>query len=132
MATQSTDVDLQPLQLYLRELKKRRGWTWQEFSDKTGVARSSLQRALGTYKGNAASTAVYIAIADAFGVPAENVLRMAGILDPEPEQTTEIREIQYIYAQLPREHQREAINYLRWMFHRGDSLEAEPVVPKDI
>ena len=130
MATQTTDPDLQPLQMYLRELKERRGWTWQEFSDKTGVARSSLQRALGMYKGNAASVQIYIAIADVFGIPAENVLRMAGILDKELEQTTEVREITYIYSKLPREHQREVLNYLRWIYHRGDNLDAKPVVPK--
>ncbi len=128
---QTTDPSLKEVQAYLREIFYRKGWTWEQFKEKAGVSRSSLQRALGTYKGNAASIAVYLAISDAFKIPAENVLKMAGLLDPEPKQTTEIREITYIYSKMPREHQREVMNYLRWIYHRDSNLDAEPVVPTD-
>jgi len=49
------------------------------------------------------------AIAKAFDVPPENVLRLAGLLPPKPEETATVNEFVYMINQLPPEEQEELL-----------------------
>ena len=96
------------LSKYLDDQMRHRGWTSLDLAEKAGMSTSSVSRATG--KGqraeqNPPSLSVLVRIADALGVPDVNILRLAGLIELEPQQTSETRELVMMYERLPREHQ---------------------------
>lgn len=102
---------------YMDEQMRRRGWTISTMSEYTGVGRDAIARALGRHS---KEPPVYVTwnalngIARGFGIPPENLFRMVGLLKPEPQQRSDVREMVAMFEALPAETQAEVIDYLRY------------------
>jgi hypothetical protein len=59
-----------------------------------------------------------IAIADAFGVPREDVFRIIGWLKPIPGEDKTVKEIVYTVDQMPEELKEEVLKYSQWILER--------------
>ena len=119
------------------EQMQLRGINQTELAERAQISRSSVQRALGRARPNKKRGDVDIsppgwivvaAIADALGVPRENMLRICGLIEPLPVQVGEVREITHIYERLPAELQEQALDYMRYLYGRRAKLFAEPVL----
>ena len=121
----STDNQLTELREYISTQQQHRGWTNSEFARRAGIARSSLRRALGTEEDYAPNVDVLMGIARALEIPVEGLLRMARILDPEPTQTRDSRELLRMFEAMDGQLQQEVMHYIRYMYSRRSTVFAE-------
>jgi len=100
---------------WVRKQMQRRNWTQVELAAAAEVSRSSIQRALDAYEhGSPANWNVIAAIADAFQMPREVPLRIAGLLDPAPQQTYRVAELNSMFTRLPETVQDDVLAYVEW------------------
>jgi transcriptional regulator with XRE-family HTH domain len=85
-----------------KELESR-GWSIREMARRAGVSHTAIASALNR-KGRP-SAELCVAVADALGVPAVEVVQRAGILPPDPPETVAWRRLNEMWAQLSDEDQ---------------------------
>ena len=96
---------------WLIEEVNKRGWSFRELGRRAGLSSGAISKVI---------TGVSLPrwefcrkVALAFNVPAEKVYRLAGLLPPEPEETTNMREINHLFSQLSTEDQKRFIFFVR-------------------
>ncbi len=67
---------------WLNNQLEHRGWTYADLSRASGLSRSAISLTIGGR--NSVTWEFCYALAKAFGIPAENVFREAGLLPPAP------------------------------------------------
>jgi transcriptional regulator with XRE-family HTH domain len=95
-----------------QELKERR-WQQKDLAEAAGVSDSTITLVL---KGDRKPGAdLCNGIARAFGIPPEEVFRMAGLLPALPEEDDELaRQLVEKFKRLPIEKRREVLSYVIW------------------
>ncbi|MBN1665546.1 MAG: XRE family transcriptional regulator, partial [Anaerolineales bacterium] len=61
-----------------------------------------------------------LAIADAFNMPPEAVLRIAGLLPPVPEETALQRRVEHLFNQLSQPEQQEILDYIEYRLQKSE------------
>lgn len=88
-----------------------RGWSNSELARRANLSQSTVSM-ITSYKNNPGID-FCTGIAKAFSLPAETVLRRAGLLPDRPEATPGLRELNYLYDQLREEDQEAILTLLR-------------------
>ncbi|MDY7076794.1 MAG: helix-turn-helix transcriptional regulator [Chloroflexota bacterium] len=100
-----------------RELETR-GWSIREMARRAGVSHTAIASTLNR-KGRP-SADLCVAIADALGVPAVEVVQRAGILPPDPPETAAWRRLNEMWVRLPDEDQKHILEIVEtWVQKRG-------------
>ena len=92
---------------WIEQKRNEHGWSINELARQAGLSPGGVGDVLNN--NNNPGFRFCKAIAEAFDVPPENVLRLAGLLPPQPEQTATINEFVYLLNQLPPEEQEELL-----------------------
>jgi transcriptional regulator with XRE-family HTH domain len=100
---------------------KYQGWSMSELARRCDVSHATISRIISGERNPSAS--VCTAIAKAFKMSQEDVLRRAGILDPEPSETASLIEANRLFAQLTDEERRMKIVEMRALIERRRSAE---------
>lgn len=94
-----------------------RGWSFRYLGRRAGLSSGAISKVV---TGAALPGWEFCRkVAAALGVPPETVFRLAGLLPPEPEETTVAREVNRLLSQLPLEEQRRFLNFLRAYVRNG-------------
>jgi len=96
---------------WILEQLESREWTRAELSRRAGLSRTAISDVI-TGKANAGYT-LCAAVANAFELPPEIVLRTAGLLPANPDIDEEIEQILYEITKLPKPDQEEVLAYIR-------------------
>ena len=86
----------------IRETEQR-GWSYNQLAKRAGLSSSGISLVLSGQR--RAGFEFCTKIARAFSVPAEDVLRRAGLLPPVPTETPSLREVIHLFNQLSPEQQ---------------------------
>ena len=96
---------------WLIEEVNKRGWSFRELGRRAGLSSGAISKVI---------TGVSLPrwefcrkVALAFNVPAEKVFRLAGLLPPEPKETTNMREMKHLFSQLSPKDQKRFIVFVR-------------------
>ena len=96
---------------WLIEEVNKRGWSFRELGRRAGLSSGAISKII---------TGVSLPrwefcrkVALAFNVPAEKVFRLAGLLPPEPKETTNMREMKHLFSQLSPKDQKRFIVFVR-------------------
>jgi transcriptional regulator with XRE-family HTH domain len=102
---------------WLVEEVNRRGWSFRELGRRAGLSSGAISKVI---------TGISLPgwefcrkVAWAFNVPAETLFRLAGLLPPEPEETTNMREMSHLFSQLSPEDQERFIFFVRTFLEPG-------------
>jgi transcriptional regulator with XRE-family HTH domain len=92
---------------WIEQERERRNWSINELARQAGLSPGTVADVLNqrTNPGLQFCTE----IARALNVPPENILRLAGLLPPQPEETATINEFIHLLNQLPAEEQKELL-----------------------
>ena len=97
---------------------EERGWSIREMARRAGVSHTAIASALNR-KGRP-SAELCVAIADVLGVSAIEVVQRAGILPPDPPETTAWRRLNAMWARLSDEDQERVLEIVEtWVQKRG-------------
>lgn len=88
-----------------------RGWSYSETARRAGVSQSMVSKVLSY--ANAPGLDFCNGIAKTFNVPAETVLRRAGLLQARPDATPGLRELNFLYEQLDPQAQENILKMMR-------------------
>jgi len=103
---------------WLDEELETRGWSIREMARRAGVSHTAIASALNR-KGRP-SADLCVAIADALGVPAVEVVQRAGILPPDPPETAAWRRLNEMWTRLSDEDQKRILEIVEtWVQKRG-------------
>ena len=105
------------LQGWLSHELEKRGWSYRELARRANISNALVSRTLsGDMK---ASADFCIKVAQALGEAPEKVLRLAGILPASPASDDSIlQELIDLARSLPREDQKEILEYVRFRYQR--------------
>lgn len=88
-----------------------RGWSIRAFGRKLDISHT---HAADIVNGKVRPSAdLCVRIANVFDTSPEEVLRLAGYLPPEPEETATVKELVHLFSQLPKDDQDRAILFVR-------------------
>jgi transcriptional regulator with XRE-family HTH domain len=114
---------------WLVEEVNKRGWSFRELGRRAGLSSGAISKVI---------TGVSLPgwefcrrVARAFNVPPEKVFRLAGLLPPEPRETTNMREITHLFSQLSPEDQERFIAFVRTFLEPGGDLAQGAVQVQD-
>lgn len=109
---------------WLNEQMKNNNWSVRETARRAGISHTPLSFILN---GNQPSFETCVALAKAFRVPEEQVLRLAGLLPAIPKDEAEILELNHIYQNASAEKRADLLRYARYI---DDEYRApQPVQP---
>jgi transcriptional regulator with XRE-family HTH domain len=91
---------------------KEKGWGVRELARRAGVSHPIISDALN---GKGASFDTCKALAFLFRVPAEQVLRMAGLLPNKTAKVEIVERAEHLYGLLTLDNQRKALEYLEFL-----------------
>jgi transcriptional regulator with XRE-family HTH domain len=101
---------------WIQENLAERGWSQSELARRSNLSSTTISDVLS---GSAKPGFNFCkGVAQALGVPTEEVLRKAGLLPPEPEETTTTRELMRSFSQLTVEEQRMVIEMIHGLYER--------------
>jgi transcriptional regulator with XRE-family HTH domain len=83
---------------WLTEELEKRSWSFRELGRKAGISHATISNIVSGQSKPGLDFCV--SIAKAFNVPAETVLRRAGLLQARPDATPGLRELNFLYEQL--------------------------------
>lgn len=106
-------------QVYIRSQMERKGWTQQQFADKAGISRNSVQRLIGDTE-HLPSAEIIVCAANALGLHDADLLRRAGLIDPEPDTVLEMRELSSVYEKLTPTARLLLLDMAHLLLKRGD------------
>jgi transcriptional regulator with XRE-family HTH domain len=110
---------------WLDEELETRGWSIREMARRAGVSHTAIASALNR-KGRP-SADLCVAIADALGVPAVEIVQRAGILPPDPPETAAWRRLNEMWARLPDADQERILEIVEtWVQKRGRQARRVP------
>lgn len=113
---------MEDLTEFLNRQMRLRGWSERELAGRAKVSGTSIARALGRYPEKPAGYEIITSIAKALRVDELNLLRMAGLLPREPNQTSMERQLLNIFRQLPEEHQSNLLFFAEYLFTQRSRL----------
>lgn len=94
---------------YVTKEMNKRGWSPSDLARAAGVAKSTISMNLNDNR--QPGTILCNGIARAFGVPPEEIYRLAGILPSEPKTNQTIEKINHTVSGLPPEEQVNVLEY---------------------
>ncbi len=92
---------------------RNRNWNRSELARRAGISHSALSHVYTERRKPGLD--VCEAIAKAFNIPPENVLRAAGLLPSKPAINELLERAEHLYSLLTRENQRKALEYLEFL-----------------
>ncbi|MCX7680524.1 MAG: helix-turn-helix transcriptional regulator [Anaerolineae bacterium] len=96
---------------WLMEEIYRRGWSFREFAQRAGLSPSAVSKVVN---GDVLPGWEFcFKVSRALELPPEAVFRKAGLLPPEPEEKSALREMTYLFSQLSPEDQQRFITFIR-------------------
>jgi transcriptional regulator with XRE-family HTH domain len=101
---------------WLRSKMEERNWGIRETARRIGLSHPTISDIFNIDKPPSFETC--LAIAQTFGIPSENVLRLAGLLPQTQEKSPQVDEISYLFDQLSSEEQEELIQLARFKIER--------------
>lgn len=106
-------------QEWLQEELKKRGWAQVELSRRTGLTRAAISSLVSGRNNPSASSCV--AIAKAFDLPAETVLKAADLLPETPAEMEDptLGELIDLMKRMTPEQREEILDYALWRFRRN-------------
>lgn len=99
------------LVVWITEELKQRGWSFRELGRRAGVSHATISNIVSGQ--SKPGLEFCVSIARAFNVPAETVLRRAGLLQARPEPTPGLRELNFLYDQLEPQEQENVLKIIR-------------------
>lgn len=106
------------LAVFITTELEQRGWSMRELGRRAGVSHAQISYVVS---GSAKPGADFcLAIARAFQVPPEQVLRLGGLLPalPGPEDDPALRNLVEVAKQLAAEDRQEVLEYATWRYRR--------------
>lgn len=105
---------------WLIEQMNERGWSQADLARSSGLTRQAISNYVNAVR-TAPDAEACVALARAFKLPPEHVLRVAGYLPPEPDQDRPpgLLEMIEIFRNATPEEQEEMIAYARWRVERA-------------
>jgi transcriptional regulator with XRE-family HTH domain len=101
---------------WIRENLTERGWSQSELARRASLSSTTISDVLS---GSAKPGFNFCkGVSQALGVPSEEVMRMAGLLPPEPEETTTTRELLRSFSQLTTEEQQTVLEMIQGLNER--------------
>jgi transcriptional regulator with XRE-family HTH domain len=100
-----------PLQKWIQENLTERGWSQSELARRANLSSTTISDVLS----GSAKPGIHFCkgVADAFGVPRENVLRLAGHLKPIAQEASEEAEMIEAFRCLPKEERRAILKLVK-------------------
>lgn len=102
--------NLDSLARWVNSQAEDKNLSFREIAKRGGISVASVSDAAS---GQSVGFKVCKGLAKAFGVPEEKILRLAGLLPPEPEETPTSRELLYMFMQLDDENQKRIMSITR-------------------
>lgn len=95
----------------------RRGWSFRELAQRASLSPSTVSKVVN---GDVLPGWEFcFKVARALALPPEIVFRKAGLLPPEPEENSALREMSYLFSQLSPEDQQRFITFIRAYLRGG-------------
>ena len=113
---------------WIIEEKENRGWSIRKLAARAELAPSTVSDILGhrTNPGLEFCTG----IARAFGVPAENVLRLAGLIPPKPEGSAALDELVHVASRLADDELERLTGIARYFYEQVQKQRQGEKVPR--
>lgn len=114
--------------VWLEEELKKRDWQPADLAKKANLGNSTVTRILGGTR--KAGPDVCVSIAQALGIPAEKVFRIARLLPQTPESSPAEQDLIYSFRQLSKEQQKFVIDMLRGL--QGQAPLVKTIVANEV
>lgn len=95
-----------------------RDWSLSKLADRSGLSPAAISMVLSEVRNPGPD--LCLAIANAFGMPADVVFRIAGLLPPEPEQNASLREALHLFDKLTDEQQAIILVMMRALWEESE------------
>lgn len=103
----------------LKELDERR-WSMREFARRSDVSESTISRVVSGKRNP--SSALCRRMAEVLHLPPERIFREAGLLPSTPEESPRIKEVLYLFRQLPEDERRRILLIMRTLLEEQEQL----------
>jgi len=97
---------------------EEKGWLQAELARRSGLSPATISRVINENRGVSIETCK--AIANAFKIPPEIVLRVAGIMTDKPKDDPKLEEAMHLFQQIPEEDQQVLISLMHVIAERKE------------
>ena len=109
-------VEMNKFSVWLQQEIDTRGWNQAELHRKSGLSRTIISDVLSGKVSPGFDFCV--AIGQAFHLPGDQVLRLAGLLPPVPAKTEQHEKLLYMYDQLNKQDQETVLSMMRFLLSK--------------
>lgn len=109
-------LDMNSFSVWLQGRIDEKGWSKSELARRAGISPTAVSDMLSGRRSVGTSNAT--AIAKAFNIPTDEVLRAAGILPPKPTKTELIERILNLVEGLPSDEKQDVMDYAEMVYKR--------------
>ncbi len=118
---------------WLQSALDKRGWNQSELSRRSGISTGQISRLINGSRQPGLDNLT--AIAEALGIPPENILREIGTWPEKKDGSPTVEEANFVLQKLPEEEQRRIVDYIHWIADKRAGYDApnikKPLEPTD-